>query len=273
MAQIEEWGCAETPVFLTGTGYVGAVWAAAARLLARRDARIGRDGGVVIPVVAECDPSEWCDMRDGPEPDESLVARALDGAGDGAVAEGQVGAGVGMETFGFAGGIGTASRVTPRGHVLGVLVLSNFGWPERLTVAGRTLGPELLAPAVEPSEGSCVCLVATDAPLSVHQLQRLARRPFLGLARLGSFGSNGSGEVSIAWSTQNRLPRRDTSAVLEHRTLRDEELNPLFAATMEATEEAVLNALCAARALRGFDGRTLPAFPARRAAALAGAGS
>src|SRR3954452_11252238 len=107
---IEEWGYEETPVFLTATPYVGAVYAGATRVLTAREPRIGRDD-VIIPVVGECDPSAWCDVRAGPEPDEALVTRALDSAAAGAVEEGQIGAGAGMETFGYAAGIGTSSRV------------------------------------------------------------------------------------------------------------------------------------------------------------------
>ena len=126
---IEEWGYEETPVFLTATPYVGAVYAGATRVLTAREPRIGRDD-VIIPVVGECDPSAWCDVREGPEPDAELVARALDAAA-GAVAEGQVGAGVGMETFGYAAGIGTSSRLAGD-YTVGVLVLANFGLTERL---------------------------------------------------------------------------------------------------------------------------------------------
>ena len=245
-AQIDEWHHGETPIALTATPYVGAVYASLTRVLTAREPRIGRDD-VIIPIAAECDPSAWVDVRDGPEPDDALVARALDGAAAGPVAEGQVGAGVGMESFGYAAGIGTSSR-RAGGYTLGVLVLSNFGWPERLTVCGYEPGGALEEAAV-PSEGSCVCLVATDAPLVAADLERIARRPFLGLARLGSFASYGSGEVSIAWTTQNLLERDAAGDVRELRTVSRDVLNELFAATMEATEEAVLNALCAGRDL------------------------
>ena len=130
--EIEEWGCQEVPVLLTGTPYVGAVHSGVTHALTARQPRIGRDD-VIIPVVGECDPSSWCDVRAGPEPDDALVARALDTAASGAVAEGQVGAGVGMETFGYAGGIGTSSRVVGE-HTLGVLVLANFGLTERFVL-------------------------------------------------------------------------------------------------------------------------------------------
>jgi D-aminopeptidase len=259
--QVEEWGCAETPVFLTATPYVGAVYAGATHVLTAREPRIGRDD-VVIPVVGECDPSSWCDVREGPEPDDALVARALDAAAGGAVEEGQVGAGVGMETFGFAAGIGTASRIVD-GHVVGVLVLANYGLTERLVLCGEPVGRTLAGEAASSGEGSCACLVATDAPLLPHQLRRLARRSFVGLARTGSYGSHGSGEIAFAWTTANLLAR-DGAPEAALRMLRDDCLNPLFAACADATEEAVLNALCAGRDLRGYDGRLLRRFPAER---------
>jgi D-aminopeptidase len=258
---IEEWGYEETPVFLTGTPYVGAVYDGATRVLTAREPRIGRDD-VIIPVVGECDPSAWCDVREGPVPGEALVAAALDSAAAGAVAEGQVGAGVGMETFGYAAGIGTSSRVAG-GYTVGVLLLANFGLTERFVLCGRPVGAELAGEAASSGEGSCLCLVATDAPLLPHQLKRLARRPFVGLARTGSHGSHGSGEIAFAWTTANLLPR-DGGDELRLTMLRDDPLSGLFAACAEAAEEAVLNALCAGRELRGHRGDVLRRFPADR---------
>jgi len=258
---IDEWGYEETPVFLTATSYVGSVYAGATRILTAREPRIGRDD-VIIPVVGECDPSAWCDVREGPEPGEALVAEALDGARDGAVAEGQIGAGVGMETFGYAAGIGTSSRVVGA-HTVGVLLLANYGLTEHFVLVGDPVGRTLAREAASSGEGSCLCLVATDAPLLPHQLRRLARRPFVGLARTGSYGSHGSGEIAFAWTTANLLPR-DGADELGLRMLRDDPLSLLFAACAEAAEEAVLNALCAGRELRGYDGTVLRRFPAER---------
>jgi D-aminopeptidase len=266
--EIDEWGARTTPVFLTGTSYVGAVYNGATHVLTARHPAMARDE-VIIPVVGECDPSSWCDLRDGPEPGDEMVASALDEASGGATPEGQVGAGVGMETFGFAAGIGTSSRVVG-GHVVGVLVLSNFGLTERFVLCGRPVGRELAREAESSGEGSCICLVATDAPLLPHQLKRLARRPFIGLARTGSYGSHGSGEIAFAWTTANLL-QRVAPAVTPLRMLDDELLSVLFAACAEAAEEAVLNALCAGRELRGYSGRELPRFPAERFAVTAGA--
>ncbi len=264
LAQIEEWGIAETPIFLTATSYVGAVYDAATRVLSERQPRIGVDD-VLIPVVAECDPSSYCDVRDGPRPDAGLVAAALADASSGPVAEGQVGAGVGMSCFDVAAGIGTASRVVGA-FTVGVLVLANFGTGDgaRLTVAGSAVGDLLPVVDGKGSEGSCVCVVATDAPVLPAQLVRLAWRTFLGLARVGSYGANGSGEVAIAFSTANRgaFGRDDPVELRSVGMLVNDALNPLFAGVVEASEEAVVNAMVAGRqGLAGACGRGLPGLP------------
>jgi D-aminopeptidase len=271
LAQVREWGICETPLFLTATTYVGAVYDAATQVLYRAQPRLGMED-VVIPVVAECDPADYCDMRGGARPDVGLVAAALAGASGGAVVEGQVGAGVGMACFDMAGGVGSSSRLAG-GYCVGVLVLTNFGTdPARLTIAGQTFADLLPVAATPGGEGSCVCIVGTDAPLLPSQLERLARRTFLGLARVGSYASNGSGEVALAFSTANRagFARDALEEVRQVAMLENAALNPLFAGVVEATEEAVLNSLCAGRALAGATGRSLPAFPVEAVAARVG---
>jgi D-aminopeptidase len=246
------------------------VYDAATQALSARQPRIGVDD-VLIPVVGECDPSTYCDVREGARPDRALVERALERASGGPVEEGQVGAGVGMSCFDVAAGIGTSSRVAGA-YTVGVLVLANFGTGDgaRLTVAGRGVGHLLPPVAGKGSEGSCVCVVATDAPLLPSQLERLARRAFLGLARVGSYGANGSGELAIAFSTVNRtaFARDLPDDVRQLEMLRNDALNDLFAGVVEASEEAVLNALCAGRSLAGANGRPLPACPAAVFAAI-----
>jgi D-aminopeptidase len=149
-------------------------------------------------------------------------------------------------------------------------VLSNFGLTERFVLCGRPVGLELARETASSGEGSCICLVATDAPLVPHQLRRLARRPFVGLARTGSHGSTGSGEIALAWTTANLLAR-ETAGAYALSMLQDDLLSVLFAACAEAAEEAVLNALCAGRELRGYTGQVLPRFPAERFSEPAGA--
>ena len=237
--EIDEWGIIQTAVYLCGTHAVGMVYHAAVLLEG------GDPDSTLIPVVGECDDSDLGDSRTVTVDD---VRAARDALGED-VAEGSVGGGTGMTCFEFAGGIGTASR-RAGDHTVGVLLMCNFGDRERLTVGGLRFDP-VDRPA--PPEGSCIAVCATDAPLSALQLRRLALRPLLGLARAGSYASNGSGEIGLAFTTD------------QAGDLRNEELNPLFAAAYEAAEEAVYNCLVAPRpALRRRDGSELPVFPMER---------
>jgi D-aminopeptidase len=175
--------------------------------------------------------------------------------------EGAVGAGTGMTCLGWKGGIGTASRVLPSGHTVGVLVLTNFGEHERLTVAGVTVG-KLLPQAEEPGRtgeaGSCIVVVITDGPLDSAGCKRLARRAGLGLARTGSTGYHASGEIFLALATGLRAPRGEPAAGVP---MSGRDLDPFFAAAVEATEEAVLTSLLAATTVVGHDGNTSTALP------------
>jgi D-aminopeptidase len=199
------------------------------------------------------------------------VLAALEAARDGVVVEGSVGAGAGMSTCDFAGGIGTASRQVPYAHAtytLGVLVQSNFGAREELVMDGIPVG-RLLEASEEPRRhgyGSIVVVLATDAPLLSSDLARLAKRAALGIARLGSYAAHGSGEIVVAFSTENRVPRTKDSALSELSVLEGRALNTLFQAAVEATEEAILNAVCAASEVRGVSDRVCPALPLERIA-------
>lgn len=233
--EIDERGVMQTPVYLCGTHAVGTV-AHAAVLASGR----GPDH-VVIPVVGECDDGDMADSRTVEVGD---VESALAAAGPD-VAEGSVGAGTGMVCFEFPGGIGTASRVVG-GHTVGVLLLCNFGVRERLDLLGTGLGP---ADRPSADAGSCIAVCATDAPLGAHQLRRLALRPLLGLARVGSFASEGSGEIGLAFTTAS------TGG------LGNDELDPIFAAAWESASEAVYNCLVAARPGTRLDGSVQQGFP------------
>lgn len=243
--EIREWGVLETPVYLTSTHAVGRVYDGAVELAVRDDPRVGREG-VVIPVVGECDDSWLSDARTV-HVTAADVARAVDEATGWPFAEGAVGAGAGMSCLGWKGGIGSASRVAD-GHVVGVLVLANFGSPHQLTIAGVPVGRHLPAGGRPMPGGSCIAVVATDAPLGPQPLERIARRAGLGLARAGSVGHHGSGEIFVAFSVRRG-------------ELDGRELDPLFTATVEATEEAVLNALWAAPDVTGRDGHTERGLP------------
>ena len=201
--QIREWGLLMSPIVLTSSLAIGRAYDATVRWIATRDPVAAEE---VMPVVSECDDGFLNDPLSFPLVDEDVTA-ALDAAAPGPVAEGNVGAGVGMQCFDFKGGIGTASRTTPEGRTVGALVLTNFGDRADLRIDGVPVGAAIsdLMP-VDHSEGSCVVVLATDAPLLPHQLRRLAVRGGMGLARTGSYASNGSGEQMIAFSTANRIP-------------------------------------------------------------------
>jgi D-aminopeptidase len=267
-SEIEELGRVNTPFALTNTMSVGVACDAVCRYLVEHDPAIGDSESVLIPLVAECDDSHLNDAR-GFHVTREHVYDALDSASGGPVVEGCVGAGSGMHLFGFKGGIGTSSRVLPGsegGWTVGVLVLTNFGRRPRLTVDGVPVGRlwEGLEIREEGSvgqgedEGSGIIVVATDAPLDGRQLARVAKRAALGLGRTGSTGGNGSGELLVAFSTTYR-PGSEPG-VASRPILEGGAIDPIFAATVDATEEAVLNALFMATTTDGRKGRVVEAI-------------
>jgi D-aminopeptidase len=268
----QEWGLVETPIFLTNTMQLGRVYDAACELLIAEEPGIG-DDDVVIPVVAECDDSFLNEAR-RMQVTADDVAAALRAARESArsgspPAEGAVGSGTGMSCLGFKGGIGTASRVTPAGHTVGVLVMTNFGERGRLTVDGVPVGRLLPAPPAETPApkpaGSCIVVVATDAPVDASGCRRLARRAGLGLARTGSTAHHASGEIFLAFATGLRAERGSTPSVPP---VQGRDLDPLFAGVVDATEEAVLNSLFAAPTVAGRGGNTSEGLPGAAVAAL-----
>ena len=242
--EIDERGTMETPVYLCGSHAVGAVHRAAVIASGRGPEHI------VLPVVGECDDGWMADSRTVTADD---VERALAALGR-EVDEGTVGAGTGMSTFEYPGGIGTASRRVGEHHV-GVLALCNFGERERLDLMGARLDP---ATYRGTTGGSCITVCATDAPLSSLQLRRLALRPLLGLARAGSYGSDGSGEIGLAFST------------VSGGGIANSEIDPYFAAAWESAHEAVMNCLVAGRPGKRLDGSVQDAFPVELVRELAG---
>ncbi len=267
-----EWGLIETPIFLTSTMQVGRVYDAACELLMTEDSAIGVDD-VIIPVVAECDDSflsESRRMQVSADDVRAALEAARSGAGGPAPEEGSVGSGTGMSCLGFKGGIGSSSRLVPTGHVVGVLVMTNFGEQDRLTIdgvpVGRLLPPAEDAAAWAPPAGSCIVVVLTDAPLDSVACARLARRAGLGLARTGSTGNHGSGEIFLAAATGRRSLRGVAPSGSE--LLAGGDLNPFFAAVIDATEEAVLNSMLAAPTVIGRDGNYSRGLPADRVAEL-----
>ena len=202
------------------------------------------------------------------KPEHALAA--LEKAAGGPVAEGNVGGGTGMICFGFKGGIGTSSRSVTNAQgnsMVGVLVQSNFGRRSQLRIAGIPAGMELPEDRPRASlerqdteTGSIIIVVATDAPLLPHQLKRLCKRAAMGLARTGSIAGNSSGDLVIAFSTANRGAAGGKGPATLSAT-RNHEMDPLFEATIQATEEAILNALVAAETMTGINGTTVPALP------------
>jgi D-aminopeptidase len=267
---VDEYGVLTSPVMITNTLSVGEVHRGCVDWMARQEPTLGPDEWVV-PVVAETYDG-WLNDIAGQHVTPTHAIEALDGATSGPVAEGNVGGGTGMRLFGFKGGIGTASRVlsiADRSYTVGVLVQGNFGAPDQLLVDGVPVGRELLARRAARQEresretGSVIVVVATDVPLSDRQLGRLCRRAMLGLARTGSTAGHGSGDLMLAFSNapENRVPRFDSPAILQPPQLSDDFIDPVFRATVEATEEAVLNALVAAETMTGRDGHTSYALP------------
>ena len=267
--QVREFGEIETPILLTCTL---CVWSAANALKEWMYGQPGMGEHTVNPVVGETNDARVNNMWADPVRREEVFA-ALNDASSGAVAEGSVGAGTGTQAFAWKGGIGTSSRVLPGslgGYTIGVLVQTNFGGVLTMNGApvGRELGnysfkEQLEAVPVDgkQEDGSIMMVVATDAPLSARSLERLSMRAMMGLARTGSFASNGSGDYVIAFSTEpsGRKPRGSDKPITLQ-TLTNEAMSPLFAATAEATEEAVYNAIFKATTVESSRG-TLEAIP------------
>jgi D-aminopeptidase len=274
--QVQELGNLETPIVLTNTLSVGTAVAAVVAWTLEQPGN--QEVQSVNAVVGETNDGTLNDIR-GQQVTAADVRAAIAAAQGGTVEEGSVGAGTGTLAFGWKGGIGTASRALPAslgGYTVGALVQTNFGGV--LTIAGVPVGERLgrtpfrdeLAPrgrsgALPPSSGqnagSCMMVLATDAPLSSRNLERLARRAVLGLARTGSFLSNGSGDFVIAFSTRNLVPYAPQQKTLAVEDLPNDAMSPLFLAAVESIEEAVYNSLLKATTVTGYQGHVGEALP------------
>ena len=277
LAWVAESGFLEYPIALTNTLNVPRVANGVMSWMIKQYPTIGIEDDTLTPVVAECDDGRLNDIQ-GRHVSEQDVIIALDSATSGPVTEGTVGAGTGMVSYGFKGGIGTSSRRLSEkegGYTVGVLLNANHGRRPELMVHGIPVGklhdpPQQVSEAFVPgqSEGSIIVVIATDAPLDGRQLTRLAKRAALGLARTGSTVRHGSGDFILAFSTGNMIPHypKDPTYNLTH--LADPHMNPLFAATVEATEEAILNALTMATTVTGRDNHRVEAIDLARLTAL-----
>lgn len=262
---IRESGFLEGPVMLTNTHSVGTVSAA----VVAWQARTGRlFQPYSYPVVGETYDGRLNDIN-GFHVTAADALAAIEAATDGAIAEGNVGGGTGMICFGLKGGTGTASRrvaVADGEYTVGALVQANFGTREQLVIAGvpvgRTLADVPLPGPAAGEQGSIIVIVATDAPLLPHQLERVARRAGLGIGRTGGIGGNGSGDLMLAFSTANTGAAAAALARVD--MLGNSRLDPIFTATIEATEEAIVNAMVAAETMTGVDDLVVHALPHAR---------
>jgi L-aminopeptidase/D-esterase-like protein len=267
---VEESGFLEGPIVLTNTHSVGVARDA---VIAWRLAHGGPDAegfAWSLPVVAETWDG-WLNDVDGFHVKPEHVARAIETGHGGAIEEGSVGGGTGMICYEFKGGTGTASRivaaVADRGpsetkqYTIGVLVQANCGRRPQLTIRGIEIGKKIPGAVYQKETGSIIIVIATDAPLLPHQLKRLARRASLGLARTGSVSGNGSGDLFIAFSTANPHAADSSPPTRTIETMPNDLMDPLFTATVEATEEAILNALVDNHDMTGRDNHKVPALP------------
>lgn len=262
--QIKELGNIESPVILTNTLSVSTAMNAIVSFTISQKGN--QNVQSVNAVVGETNDGFLNDIR-GRHVTESDVLKAINSAASGKVTEGNVGAGTGTTCFGFKGGIGTASRILPKklgGYTVGVLVQTNFGGV--LAIDGVPVGEELKKYYLreqlnENADGSCMMIVATDAPLDSRNLERLAKRAFMGLAKTGGVATNGSGDYVIAFSTDSsiRIPF-NAPDILDQKVLSNDAVSPLFMAAIEATEEAIINSLLAAETMKGKSGRVVEAL-------------
>jgi D-aminopeptidase len=261
LVQVEELGTIETPVLLTNTFSVGTCCTALVRHAFERNPDIGRETATVNPLVFECNDGYLNDIQALSVTEDD--ARAALAEASSRVEVGAIGAGCGMSTFGFKGGIGTASRqlnLDGQSFHLGVLVLSNFGRSGDLRLPdGRIVAPAVAQRDQDPTEkGSIIIVAATDIPLSDRQLKRVIRRSGVGLARLGSFWGHGSGDIALGFTTANILSHDEKAALIDVRVLNENRIDLLFEAMADATQEAVLDALIAAGSMTGRDGHHRP---------------
>lgn len=267
--QVVELGDLETPVILTNTLNVPVAMDAIIEYTLEREGN--KDVQSVNAIVGETNDGYLNDIRGRHIKKEDVMA-ALENSRSGPVEEGNVGAGTGTIAFGYKGGIGSSSRKLPEslgGYTVGVLVQTNFGGV--LQIAGVPVGMELgkfsfSDKLLNNADGSCMIVVATDAPLDSRNLERLAKRAFMGLAKTGGIASNGSGDYVIAFSTAEgvRIPYNLDADLLKQEVVPNDLMSPIFMAAIEATEEAILNSLFMAETMTGFQGRKIEALPVER---------
>ena len=275
-AWLEESGFLEGPMIITNTHSVGVARDAVIAWRVKHGAADKTEDWWSLPVVAETWDG-WLNDINGFHVKPEDVWQALDSAHGGAIEEGSVGGGTGMICYEFKGGNGTASRKIDirvskdgpsRSFVVGVFLQANFGRRPQLMIAGIPVGREIPGEVYKQESGSCIAVVATDAPLLPNQLKRLARRVSLGLARTGTISSNGSGDLFIAFSTANPNVANPDQVTHDVQTIPNDLMDPLFTGVVQATEEAVVNALIDNHSMTGRDNHRVDALPHDRLRAL-----
>lgn len=262
LVQVEELGTIESPIVMTNTLSVGTALTASVKYSLERNEDIGVKTGTVNCVVTECNDGSLSDIR-GLHVTEQDVMDALkhaELAGEEQVGfeEGAVGAGRGMKCMGLKGGIGSASRIVPcdgEDYTLGALVLSNFGVKGNLRIDGELIGLGNGYTQLPQEKGSIIIVLATDIPLNERQLKRVAKRATVGLARVGSYLGNGSGDIAIAFTTANKVPHYASSVILEMKMFADSAIDKIFEATAEVVEEAVISSMYHAEGMNGIRGK------------------
>ena len=271
-AWLEESGFLEGPIIITNTHSVGVARDAVIAWRIKHGAADKTGYWWSLPVVAETWDG-WLNDINGFHVKAQDVAHALDTAHGGAIEEGSVGGGTGMICYEFKGGTGTASRkidirvsrdASPRSFVVGVFLQANFGRRPQLTIAGIPVGREIPGEVYKEESGSCIAVVATDAPLLPNQLKRLGRRVPLGLARTGTISGNGSGDLFVAFSTANPNVANPDQVTHDVQTIPNDLMDPLFIGVVQATEEAVVNALIDNQSMTGRDNHRVDALPHNR---------
>ena len=262
---VEESGGLGTPVMITNTHSVGVVRDAVIEWYSKKVKGSNYSGDISLPVVAETYDGFLNDIN-GFHVRKEHVFEAMESAKSGTLQEGNVGGGTGMIAHGFKGGTGTASRkldASKGGYTVGVMVQANYGARDLLTIAGVPVGKEitdLMPVRKDDDQGSIIVVVATDAPLLPHQLKRIVTRVALGIGVMGGRGGNSSGDIFIAFSTAN--PEASKNEGIAHlEMLPNDQINPLFNATVSATEEAIVNAMVAAETMEGVNGNKVYAIP------------
>lgn len=265
--QLQELGAIETPIIMTNTLSVGTATNALVKYMLKQNEDIGATTGTVNCLVTECNDGRLNDIR-GLHVTEDDVADAMEAA-DVTFQEGDVGSGSGMCCLGLKGGIGSSSRVITidgQEYRVGALVMTNFGEPGNLVIGGKhyktpgDVGAGLKTPDAEMDKGSIIMLIATDVPLSERQLNRVAKRSMVSLGRTGSICGNGSGDIAIAFTTANRIPHYSDKDILDFKAMYDEHIDPVFQASVEAVEEAIISSLYHASTVEGFMGHKYLGF-------------